>query len=201
MGYAAAMSDTEFFFELSPDRVLEAVEAGGFLPTGHCFALNALENRVYDVRLEDDRHVVAKFYRPGRWSPAAILEEHRLLRALAMAAHGTSDEAIDAVRQTLAYATERGLWSWVLAGLGTAANVFESAGRPDAAATVLGARHGADYRSGFTAGLVLLQEAGLRADHPEDFQGWWDAGHRLSPAEAGAFAIRTAEHLLAEQTG
>ncbi len=76
------MAVSEFFFRLSPERVLEAVEAGGFRPTGHCFALNALENRVYDVRLEDDRHVVAKFYRPGRWSREAILEEHRLLSAL-----------------------------------------------------------------------------------------------------------------------
>jgi Ser/Thr protein kinase RdoA (MazF antagonist) len=72
----------EFFFRLSPTRVLQAVEAAGLVPSGHCFALNALENRVYDVRLEDGRHVVAKFYRPGRWSRDAILDEHRLLRAL-----------------------------------------------------------------------------------------------------------------------
>jgi Ser/Thr protein kinase RdoA (MazF antagonist) len=72
----------EFFFELSPERVLSAVEAGGFAPSGHCFALNALENRVYDVRLENGEHVVAKFYRPGRWSREAILDEHRLLAAL-----------------------------------------------------------------------------------------------------------------------
>ena len=73
---------TEFFFRLSPGRVLQAVEAAGFEPSGHCFALNALENRVYDVRLEDGRHVVAKFYRPGRWSRETILDEHRLLAAL-----------------------------------------------------------------------------------------------------------------------
>jgi Ser/Thr protein kinase RdoA (MazF antagonist) len=67
---------------LTPDRVLEAVEAAGFRPTGHCFALNALENRVYDVRVDDGRHMVAKFYRPGRWSREAILDEHQLLAAL-----------------------------------------------------------------------------------------------------------------------
>jgi len=76
------MSRTEFFFALSPERVLQAVERAGLRPTGHCFTLNALENRVYDVRLEDDSHVVAKFYRPGRWSRAAILEEHGMLAAL-----------------------------------------------------------------------------------------------------------------------
>ena len=73
---------SEFFFRLSPERVLQAVDAAGFVPSGHCFALNALENRVYDVRLEDGRHLVAKFYRPGRWSRDTILDEHRLLAAL-----------------------------------------------------------------------------------------------------------------------
>jgi Ser/Thr protein kinase RdoA (MazF antagonist) len=76
------MDESELFFRLSPDRVLAAVEAGGFVPSGHCFSLNALENRVYDVRLEDGRHLVAKFYRPGRWVRDAILEEHRLLALL-----------------------------------------------------------------------------------------------------------------------
>ena len=84
----SAEAHDESFFRLSPDRVLEAVEAGGFRPTGHCFALNALENRVYDIRLEDGsqpggvEHLVAKFYRPGRWSREAILDEHRMLFAL-----------------------------------------------------------------------------------------------------------------------
>ncbi len=73
---------TEFFYGLTPDWVLRAVEAGGYAPTGHCFALNSLENRVYDLRLDDDSHVVAKFYRPGRWSREAIEEEHRFLLEL-----------------------------------------------------------------------------------------------------------------------
>jgi len=68
-----------FFFELTPERVLRAVEAVGLAPTGHCTPLVCLENRVYDVRLEDGRHVVVKFYRPGRWSREAVLEEHRYL--------------------------------------------------------------------------------------------------------------------------
>jgi Ser/Thr protein kinase RdoA (MazF antagonist) len=73
---------SDFFFELTPDRVLAAVEAGGFLPTGNCSPLTCLENRVYDVRLEDGSHVVVKFYRPGRWSREAILDEHRFLTEL-----------------------------------------------------------------------------------------------------------------------
>ncbi len=73
---------SDFFYELTPDRVLHAVEAGGFLPTGHCTPLTCLENRVYDLRLEDESHVVVKFYRPGRWSREAILDEHRFLGEL-----------------------------------------------------------------------------------------------------------------------
>jgi Ser/Thr protein kinase RdoA (MazF antagonist) len=80
-----SQDQSEFFFRLTPGRVLQAVEAADFVPTGHCFALNALENRVYDVRLEDGRHVVAKFYRPGRWSRETILDEHKLLAALVRA--------------------------------------------------------------------------------------------------------------------
>jgi len=70
---------TQFFHRLTPEWVMRAVEAGGFRPTGHCTVLNSLSNRVFDLRLEDDRHVVAKFYRPGRWTREAILSEHRFL--------------------------------------------------------------------------------------------------------------------------
>ena len=73
---------SEFFDELTPDRVLHAVERGGFEPTGHCSPLTCLENRVYDIRLEGGAHIVAKFYRPERWSREAILEEHRFLAEL-----------------------------------------------------------------------------------------------------------------------
>lgn len=76
------MTQSEFFFRISPDRVLEAVDSEGFETTGHCMALNALENRVYDVRLEDANPVVIKFYRPGRWALDSILDEHRMLFAL-----------------------------------------------------------------------------------------------------------------------
>ncbi len=73
---------TELFSRLGPEWVLRAVEAAGLRPTGHTTALTCLENRVHDVRLEDGRQVVVKFYRPGRWSREAILEEHRFLAEL-----------------------------------------------------------------------------------------------------------------------
>ena len=77
------MSELEHFFSLTPDRVLAAVEEGGSQTTGLCYALNSLENRVYEVELEDRSRVVVKFYRPGRWSRETILGEHRALNALA----------------------------------------------------------------------------------------------------------------------
>src|SRR5881296_2399632 len=73
------------FFALTPDRVLDAVEVGGLRCTGRCLPLRAFENRVYEVELEDERRLVVKFYRPGRWSRAAILDEHAFLSDLAAA--------------------------------------------------------------------------------------------------------------------
>jgi Ser/Thr protein kinase RdoA (MazF antagonist) len=73
------------FFALTPDRVLDAVEVGGLRSTGRCLPLRAFENRVYEVELEDERRLVVKFYRPGRWSRETILDEHAFLRELAEA--------------------------------------------------------------------------------------------------------------------
>lgn len=67
---------------LSPDLVLDAVAACGLEPDGHLMALNSFENRVYQIGLDDGEFVVGKFYRPGRWSDAAILEEHALAAEL-----------------------------------------------------------------------------------------------------------------------
>jgi Ser/Thr protein kinase RdoA (MazF antagonist) len=64
------------FAALSPDVVLDAVAALGFEPDGRLLALNSFENRVYQVGIEDSTPLIAKFYRPGRWSDAAIREEH-----------------------------------------------------------------------------------------------------------------------------
>lgn len=73
------------FEGLSPQRVIDAVEAAGFRCDGRVLALGSYENRVYQVGLEDDAPVVVKFYRPGRWSDAAILEEHAFEFELAAA--------------------------------------------------------------------------------------------------------------------
>src|SRR2546426_12496018 len=73
------------FFALTPDRVLDAVEVGGLRCTGRCMPLRAFENRVYEVELEDERRLVIKFYRPGRWSRETILDEHAFLADLGAA--------------------------------------------------------------------------------------------------------------------
>lgn len=72
----------DLFLSLTPERVLAAVEVAGLAPRPVCYPLNSFENRVYEVELEDRRRVVIKFYRPGRWSPEQILEEHRFLAEL-----------------------------------------------------------------------------------------------------------------------
>jgi Ser/Thr protein kinase RdoA (MazF antagonist) len=76
---------TPSFAALTPDRVLEAVEVGGLRSTGRCLPLRAFENRVYEVELEDERRLVVKFYRPGRWSRPTIEDEHAFLAELAAA--------------------------------------------------------------------------------------------------------------------
>lgn len=77
---------TEFFYSLTPDRILDAVESVGLRCTGRVLALNSMENRVYEVEIENanaatpsDRFKVVKFYRPLRWSREEILAEHQFL--------------------------------------------------------------------------------------------------------------------------
>lgn len=78
------MSDTRApYAELSPDVVIGAIESVGFAPDGRMLALNSYENRVYQIGIEDGTVLVAKFYRPGRWSDATIIEEHSFSLSLA----------------------------------------------------------------------------------------------------------------------
>jgi Ser/Thr protein kinase RdoA (MazF antagonist) len=64
------------FAALQPDDILDSLEHVGFRCDGRFLALNSYENRVYRIGIESDEPVVAKFYRPGRWTDDAILEEH-----------------------------------------------------------------------------------------------------------------------------
>ncbi len=75
--------ETHAFAGLTPDHVLDAVDSLGLRSDGRLLALNSYENRVYQVGMEDGAPIVAKFYRPQRWSDASILEEHAFVSDLA----------------------------------------------------------------------------------------------------------------------
>ena len=70
------------FSTLPPDRVLNAVESVGFRSDGRLLALNSYENRVYQIGLEEGAPLIAKFYRPKRWTDTAILEDHSFVQEL-----------------------------------------------------------------------------------------------------------------------
>ena len=89
-GNPADVDSGAVYRALGPDQVLNALESLGWACDGRLLALNSYENRVYQVGIEDAEPVIAKFYRPGRWTDAAIGEEHAFARELA-------DEEIPAV--------------------------------------------------------------------------------------------------------
>lgn len=90
------------FADLAPDQLLDAIESVGLRCSGAFLTLNSYENRVYRIDLSEHEfaaaglpqlaatehvggpiRIVAKFYRPGRWSNEQILEEHRFTQQLA----------------------------------------------------------------------------------------------------------------------
>jgi len=80
-----AEPSTHPYSRLTPDLVIVSVEAAGLRSDGRFLALNSYENRVYQVGIEGATPLVVKFYRPGRWTTAAILEEHEFAAELAAA--------------------------------------------------------------------------------------------------------------------
>jgi Ser/Thr protein kinase RdoA (MazF antagonist) len=70
------------YADLTPDCVLDALDSQGWRGDGRLLSLNSYENRVYQVWMEDGPPVVAKFYRPGRWTDAQILEDHAFVQEL-----------------------------------------------------------------------------------------------------------------------
>ncbi|MEP0201258.1 MAG: serine/threonine protein kinase [Halioglobus sp.] len=70
------------YSRLGPDQVIDAVESVGYQSDARLLALNSYENRVYQVGIEDELPIIAKFYRPERWSEAQILEEHAFTQEL-----------------------------------------------------------------------------------------------------------------------
>ncbi|MFK7873804.1 MAG: serine/threonine protein kinase [Oligoflexales bacterium] len=81
---------TQYFYELTPDKIFQAFDSIGLRSTGRCSTMFSMENRVYDVELQLpdtpkhrwEHHRIVKFYRPGRWSQEQIQEEHDFLNDL-----------------------------------------------------------------------------------------------------------------------
>ncbi|PCJ30017.1 MAG: serine/threonine protein kinase [Moraxellaceae bacterium] len=67
---------------LTPDIVIQAIESLGYISDARVFALNSYENRVYSVGIDESSPLIAKFYRPLRWSDAQIIEEHQFTQRL-----------------------------------------------------------------------------------------------------------------------
>ncbi|HLF32201.1 MAG TPA: serine/threonine protein kinase [Xanthomonadales bacterium] len=78
-------NDLTPYYRLDPDTVLQSVESLGLITDGRLLPLNSYENRVYQVGIEEAAPLVAKFYRPGRWTDEQILEEHAFALELAAA--------------------------------------------------------------------------------------------------------------------
>ena len=103
---------------LTPDTLLDAVDDCGYLTDGRFLALNSYENRVYQVGMENSTPIIAKFYRPGRWSSESIIEEHKFGLALVdqdipviapMVINGTSLHTFNGYRFSL-YPRQGGHW-------------------------------------------------------------------------------------------
>jgi Ser/Thr protein kinase RdoA (MazF antagonist) len=75
-------TDSTPYYQLTPSAVIDAVESTGKLSDSRILALNSYENRVYQVGIEDQSPVIAKFYRPGRWSDEQIIEDHQFSQEL-----------------------------------------------------------------------------------------------------------------------
>jgi Ser/Thr protein kinase RdoA (MazF antagonist) len=97
----ALSDDPDSFAGLTPDCVLDALHSAGFQCDGRLLALNSYENRVYQLGMEEGAPLVAKFYRPRRWTDAAILEEHAFVSALSQAEIPVVPALVDATGQSL----------------------------------------------------------------------------------------------------
>ncbi|MBX7143603.1 MAG: serine/threonine protein kinase [Oligoflexia bacterium] len=173
----------EYFYSLTPEGVLRAVEHLGFHCTGRALALNSMENRVYEVEIEvkDESSVqsrydyfrVVKFYRPGRWSREQILEEHKFLLQLEASDIPVIAPLRDSADETLHQDPESGIWYAVFPKCGGRApdelsdEQAERIGRLLARLHLVGAREPAPNRlrlSPETYGLDnvrFLREAGF----------------------------------------
>lgn len=108
---------TRYFYELTPDRILDAVEQFGLPCTGRLMPLNSMENRVFEIGLESPEprllnkpSCIVKFYRPGRWTREQILDEHTFLADLRQEEIPVVAPLADPSGNTLPQAHDLGIW-------------------------------------------------------------------------------------------
>jgi Ser/Thr protein kinase RdoA (MazF antagonist) len=194
------------FAGLTPDAVLDALDSVGLRGDGRLIQLNSYENRVFQVFLEDGRVVVAKFYRPGRWRDAQILEEHSFATELAEAeipvvAPWSLQADPLALRTGHVLGTPATLGEIELAGQ---AHRFSVSPRCSGQAPelendetlawigrFLGRMHAVGRRQHFAERRTLnVAHFGVAARH-------WLAEHHALPDEASALWLNAADHALA----
>lgn len=88
------MSNSKGFYNLDPNLILDVAEKNSFHVSGELIQLNSYENRVFDVKLLSGQSVIAKFYRPGRWSAETILDEHNFISELKTESIGVAEALI-----------------------------------------------------------------------------------------------------------
>jgi Ser/Thr protein kinase RdoA (MazF antagonist) len=142
------VSEAAPYAGLSPDVVLTAVDAGGRWSDGRLLTLNSYENRVFQVGLDEGGFVVAKFYRPGRWSDAAIEEEHAFALELADAELPMVAPIVFEGRSLLRHA---GFRYALYPRRGGRAPSLESADQLEWLGRLLGRMHGVGARQPFAA--------------------------------------------------
>ncbi|MCO4795224.1 MAG: serine/threonine protein kinase [Bacteriovoracaceae bacterium] len=113
--YVWGNKETQFFYQLDPLKILDSIDKLGLSTTGRSMTLNSMENRVYEVEISEplidsgspsDNFLIAKYYRPGRWTREQILDEHRFLLDLknheipAIAPHEFNGETLFTEKET-----------------------------------------------------------------------------------------------------
>ena len=140
------------YSDLNPDLIMDAIDLSGLRIDSGLIELNSYENRVYQFQDEDRRRYVVKFYRPGRWSRAQILEEHefaaRLMETEIPVAAPSASPARPcwSIRATLRHLAER-RWPSVRGGQPGSAGV---GGRYLGRIHRVGASHGFHHRVPWT---------------------------------------------------
>ncbi|MGM0784754.1 MAG: serine/threonine protein kinase [Pseudomonadota bacterium] len=187
------------FAELSPARVVDAVESLGFWLPGEPFALNSYENRVFLVHDEERRRWVVKFYRPDRWSDAEIREEHAFLQELVASGVAVAAPWQDAGGESLHLA--KGFRLALFPQLPGQAPELENPAHLFALGELIGAVHAVGERSRFRArGSLSLVPMARQASEAVLQSPWLDRHQRRAYARVSeALLSDLAPHVWADE--